>query len=138
MTTKMTKKDYYAILSAIVAERTDTQYSVGDKTVTAEDVQKFIDHERTLLSNKTTNRKPTANQTENEGYTADILNAMELNTLYSISDIQSAVPSVAGLSNQRMSAILRNAVNDHTLVKVVDKRKSYWRLATAEDYPAED
>lgn len=129
MTTKMTKRDFYAILSTIVAERADAEYSVGDKTATAGEVQSFIEHEVALLSKKATDRKPTATQTENEGYTNDILNAMELNTLYSIGDIQAAVPSVAGLSNQRMSAILRNAVAAGTLVKVSEKRKSYWKLA---------
>lgn len=135
MTNKITKNEYYTILTNLVSEYDSTEtITIGEKSTTVEQVLAFIAREKELLANKATNRTLTESQKQNVEYTNDILNAMDVHVLYSISDIQSHVPSVAGLTNQRMSAILRNAVNDHTLVKVVEKRKSYWRLAVAGDY----
>lgn len=117
---KLTKKDRFNQLLAIPAVQADTELVA------------FIEHEIELLSNKNKadNKKPTAKQLENEALKVELLNYMEVNTLYSISDFQKQVEACADLSNQKIAAILRQMKdNDKTVEKVEDKRKVYWKLA---------
>lgn len=90
----------------------------------------FIKHEIELLEKKSaSNRKPTANQIENEGYTEIILNVLRASTKgLSISEIQALDPRLPS-SNQRMSRLLNNLVESNTVVKVYEKRKPYFSLA---------
>ena len=117
---KLTKKDRFNQLLAIPAVQADTELVA------------FIEHEIELLSNKNKadNKKPTAKQLENEALKVELLNYMEVNTLYSISDFQKQVEACADLSNQKIAAVLRQMKdNDKTVEKVEDKRKVYWKLA---------
>lgn len=117
---KLTKKDRFNQLLEIPAVQADTELVA------------FIEHEIELLSNKNKadNKKPTAKQLENEALKIELLNYMEVNTLYSISDFQKNVEACADLSNQKIAAVLRQMKdNDKTVEKVEDKRKVYWKLA---------
>lgn len=117
---KLTKKDRFNQLLEIPAVQADTELVA------------FIEHEIELLSNKNKadNKKPTAKQLENEALKIELLNYMEVNTLYSISDFQKQVEACADLSNQKIAAVLRQMKdNDKTVEKVEDKRKVYWKLA---------
>ena len=117
---KLTKKDRFNQLLEIPAVQANTELVA------------FIEHEIELLSNKNKadNKKPTAKQLENEALKIELLNYMEVNTLYSISDFQKQVEACADLSNQKIAAILRQMKdNDKTVEKVEDKRKVYWKLA---------
>ena len=117
---KLTKKDRFNQLLAIPAVQADTELVA------------FIEHEIELLSNKNKadNKKPTAKQLENEALKVELLNYMEANTLYAISDFQKQVEACADLSNQKIAAVLRQMKdNDKTVEKVEDKRKVYWKLA---------
>ena len=117
---KLTKKDRFNQLLEIPAVQADTELVA------------FIEHEIELLSNKNKadNKKPTAKQLENEALKVELLNHMEVNTLYSISDFQKHVEACADLSNQKIAAVLRQMKdNDKTVEKVEDKRKVYWKLA---------
>ena len=49
-----------------------------------------------------------------------------------VSEMQKASEMLAGYSNQKISAILRKMVESGTIVKTVDKKKSYFSLATDE------
>lgn len=117
---KLTKKDRFNQLLEIPAVQADTELVA------------FIEHEIELLSNKNKgdNKKPTAKQLENEALKIELLNYMEVDTLYSISDFQKQVEACADLSNQKIAAVLRQMKdNDKTVEKVEDKRKVYWKLA---------
>ena len=117
---KLTKKDRFNQLLEIPAVQADTELVA------------FIEHEIELLSNKNKadNKKPTAKQLENEALKVELLNYMEANTLYAISDFQKQVEACADLSNQKIAAVLRQMKdNDKTVEKVEDKRKVYWKLA---------
>lgn len=117
---KMTKREYFAVLRAIpeVAE---------NPALVA-----FIDHEIELLSKKNAaEKKPTAVQVANEGIKAEIVEAMTAGTLYTVTDIQKSVPACAELSNQRVSALLRQLVEAGQVVRTEDKRKAYFSLAWA-------
>ena len=97
-----------------------------------DDLVEFVDGRVAQLDKKNSaERKPTAKQTENAGFKADILAWMENGESYVSADIVKGVPSIveAGLSAQRVSAMLTQLVNDGAIVKTVDKRKSVYTLA---------
>jgi len=76
-------------------------------------------------------RKPTPKQVENAGFKSDILAWMEPDTKYLSADIAKGVPSVvaAGLSANRVTAMLTQLVNDGAIIRTEDKRKNYYSLA---------
>ena len=49
-----------------------------------------------------------------------------------VSEMQKASEMLAGYSNQKISAILRKMIESKTIVKTIDKKKSYFSLATDE------
>ena len=76
-------------------------------------------------------RKPTPKQVENAGFKANILEWMEPSATYAVADIVKGVPSIveAGLSANRVTAMLTQLVNDGSVIRETDKRKSVYRLA---------
>ena len=116
MATKMTKRDFYNRILSYAHE---------------EDVE-FLQHEIELLDKKNSaERKPTPKQVENAGFKADILAWMESGVQYAVADIVKGVPSIeaAGLSANRVTAMLTQLVNDGSVIRETDKRKSVYRLA---------
>ena len=86
----------------------------------------FINHELELLAKKNSaDKKPTAAQVANEGIKSAILEGMEENRLYTITELQKSIPACAELSNQRVSAIVRQMVGV-TIDRTEDKRKAYF------------
>ena len=111
---KMTKRDYFtAILNKY-------DLTAGEKS--------FIEHELELLAKKNSSeKKPTAQQVANEGLKSVILNVLTENGgLMTITDIQKSSAELADLSNQRISAIVRQMVGI-TVERVEDKRKAYFK-----------
>ena len=49
-----------------------------------------------------------------------------------VSEMQKASETLAGYSNQKISAILRKMIDNGTIVKTIDKKKSYFSLAADE------
>ena len=88
----------------------------------------FIDHELELLAKKNASeKKPTAQQVANESLKSVILNVLTENGgLMTITDIQKSSAELADLSNQRISAIVRQMVGI-TVERVEDKRKAYFK-----------
>lgn len=76
-------------------------------------------------------RKPTPTQQENAGFKAEILSLLADGKAYTISDIMKAVPSVGELSNQRVSAIVRQLTLSGEVERIEDKRKAYFKLVEA-------
>lgn len=94
------------------------------------DMVAFIEHELELLEKKNSaEKKPTAQQTANEAIKSAIVEAMEANRLYTVTEIQKSVAECADLSNQRVSALLRQLKDDGVIVRTEDKRKAYFSLA---------
>ena len=117
---KPTKRDRFNALLAIPAV---AEYA---------ELVEFINHEIELLDKKNTaERKPTAKQVENAGFKADILAWMEPDTKYLSADVAKGVPSIiaAGISPNRVTAMLTQLVNDGAVIRTEDKRKSYYSLA---------
>lgn len=87
----------------------------------------FIDHELELLAKKNSaEKKPTAQQTANEVVKSAIVNGMESGKLYTITDIIKSVPECAELTNQRVSALVRQLIPT-SIERVEEKRKAYFK-----------
>ena len=116
MNKKLTKRDHFTALLAL-AEAQNDQALVD-----------FINHELELLTKKnSTERKPTAAQKENEGIKAIILAALTT-TPTSISDLQKKDAALAEISNQKISALLRQLIIDNKVVRTEDKKKALFAL----------
>ena len=116
MEKKMTKREMF--------EQIKANYALTEAEV------KFIDHELELLAKKNSaDKKPTKAQVENEGIKAEILEGMEVGKLYTITDLIKSIPAIAELSNQRVSALVRQLVEDKVVVRTEDKRKAYFSKA---------
>ena len=115
---KITKRDRFNALLSIPAIQADAG------------LVDFINHELELLAKKNSaDKKPTAQQTANEAIKSAIVEAMEANRLYTVTEIQKSVDECADLSNQRVSALLRQLKDDGVIVRTEDKRKAYFSLA---------
>ena len=88
----------------------------------------FVEHELELLAKKNASeKKPTAQQVANEGLKSTILDVLTENGgLMTITDIQKSSAELAELSNQRISAIVRQMVGI-SVERVEDKRKAYFK-----------
>lgn len=86
----------------------------------------FIQHEIDLLVNHTENKKPSAKQTINNGIKDLIFAEMETDRLYTITDMMKELPSCADMSNQRISALVKQMMPTR-IEKIVDKRRAYFR-----------
>ena len=125
--TKLTKKDHFNALLAI------EEVSANPVLVA------FIEHELELLAKKNAaDRKPTATQVANDGIREAILDFMEENTLYTVSDFIKKVPACADLSQSKVSAVIRpmlivTAKGEHNpdgvIERIEEKGKAYFRLA---------
>ena len=94
------------------------------------DLVAFIEHEIELLDKKNSSEKKlTAQQTANEGIKDAIVEGMKENRLYTVTEIIKEVAECNELTNQRVSALLRQLISEGKVVKTVDKRKSYFQLA---------
>lgn len=76
-------------------------------------------------------RKPTATQQANEGIKDTILVFMEEqpNRLFTISELIKECADLAEFSNQKVSALITQLVSVNKVVKTVEKRKSYFKIA---------
>ena len=74
-------------------------------------------------------KKPTAKQSENEVIKDAIVEGMEENRLYTVTEIIKEVAECNELTNQRVSALLRQLKDEGKVVKTIDKRKSFFQLA---------
>ena len=114
-TTKITKRERFESLLKLSAVQADPG------------MVEFIEHEIDLLNRKNSaEKKPTAQQMANETTKQAILDGMESNRLYTVSEIIKEIPECAELSNQKVSALLRLLKDECKVIKTEDKRKSYF------------
>ena len=114
---KMTKREKFEMLKNIpgVAEN--------------EMLMEFINHELELLAKKNASeKKQTPQQIANEGLKQTIMDVLTDNGgLMSVTDVQKSCDELAELSNQRISALLRQLKEDGKVERVEDKRKAYFK-----------
>ena len=90
----------------------------------------FIKHEIELLEKKASSKTPSKTQIENESIKETIKNILtESVKPMTITDIQTQSTKLAELSNQKMSALLTQLVNENVVVRTVDKKKAYFAIA---------
>lgn len=92
-------------------------------------LKEFIEHELELLAKKNSSeKKPTAQQTANKEIKEAIVGNMCEGVGYQITDLIKTVPECADLTNQRVSALVRQLVNEGIVERYEEKRKAYFRL----------
>lgn len=116
---KITKRDNFNTLLAIPAVAENAQ------------LVSFIEHEIELLDKKNSaDKKPTAQQIANKGVMETIMQVLSENGgLMTVTDVQKSNAALAELSNQRISALLRQLKDEHKVERVEDKRKAFFKIA---------
>ena len=94
------------------------------------DLVAFIEHELELLAKKNaSDKKPTATQIANNGIKETILDTLADNKVMTITEMQKANVDLADLSNQKISALVRQLIAEGLVKKEEIKRKAYFSLA---------
>ena len=117
---KMTKREKFELLLTIG--------EVAENTMLVE----FINHELELLDKKNASakdglRKPTKTQEENKKLQDVIFQFMEEGKIYSITELTESIEQLKGLSNQKVSSLLKKLVDTEQLIRVVEKKKIYFQ-----------
>lgn len=118
----MTKKEWFAEIKAIVES---TQID-NEKKVEMID---FINHEIELLERKHSKSGQTKTQKENIEVMEKIMSVlMEINKPVTITELQNENEKMAKYSNQKLSALLKKLVDEGRVVKIQEKKKSYFSV----------
>ena len=114
---KVTKREKFEMLKALSEVQANPMLT------------EFIDHELELLAKKNASeKKPTAQQVANEGLKQTIVDVLTENGgLMTVTDVQKSCEELAELSNQRVSALLRQLKDEGKVERVEDKRKAYFK-----------
>lgn len=118
MEKKITKAQMFAMIKAVpeVAENAD--------------MVAFIDHELDLLAKKSVSKKPTKMQEENEVLKSKIMDVLAtFENGATASEVLGADTVFTGMSNQKISALLKQLVECGDVVKSTDKKKSIFSVA---------
>ena len=92
----------------------------------------YLENELALLDKKASNKKATKTQEENAGIKATILEVLATIGSGTVTDIQNGNAELSTLSNQKVSALVRQLVESGDVVKTADKKKSIFSLAESE------
>lgn len=118
-TKKITKKDNINALLAL------------DEVKANPRLVDFLNHELELLEKKAGYKsdKPTAKQVENASVKDNIIASMEKGKKYRITDMLKQFECCAELSNQRVSALVRQLLSEGKVERFEEKRVAYFALA---------
>lgn len=120
---KLTKKDYFGMIREIVIDNPE--------------LVAFIDHEVELLTRKNSKTSQTKVQKENEVIAQMLIEELtKIGTPVTITDLMTTSDVVKGyvlengnhLTNQKISAIFKQLTESNQIVKVTDKKKSYFSI----------
>lgn len=123
MEKRLTKKDYFEMIKGACADRPD--------------IIDFCNHEIELLSRKNSKSGATKTQKENEIVANMLVEELaKIGKPITITDLMNTSEIVKGytlengnnLTNQKISAIFKQLVESNKIVKVVDKKKSYFSI----------
>ena len=92
----------------------------------------YLENELALLDKKAQNKKATKTQEQNVGIKSTILEVLAIIGSGTVTDIQNGNEELSTLSNQKVSALVRQLVESGEVVKTVDKKKSIFSLAENE------
>lgn len=119
---KMTKRDYFNGLLGVIENHKDSIENY-------EDFKAFIEREIELLNKKRSNSKPTKMQIENEKIKEKILEVLtDVNEVMTISELMTA-DGLENYSNQKLSVLCHQLVNEYKVVNTKVKKVSYFKIA---------
>jgi hypothetical protein len=119
---KMTKRDYFNGLLGVIENHKDSIENY-------EDFKAFIEREIEFLNKKRSNSKPTKTQIENEKIKEKILEVLtDVNEVMTISELMTA-DGLENYSNQKLSVLCHQLVNEHKVVNTKVKKVSYFKIA---------
>ena len=119
---KMTKRDYFNGLLGVLENHKDSIENY-------EEFKAFIEREIELLNKKCSNSKPTKTQIENEKIKEKILEVLtDVNEVMTISELMTA-NGLENYSNQKLSVLCHQLVNEHKVVNTKVKKVSYFKIA---------
>ena len=116
---RMTKAQKFQMLADLPAVKADPMLS------------EFIAHEMELLAKKNTaDKKPTAQQEANAVIKQNVLTVLADGKKRTVSELRTMVPDLPDtMTNQRMSALVRQMVDAGQVVRSEDKRKAFFAIA---------
>ena len=116
---RMTKAQKFQILADLPAVKADPMLS------------EFIAHEMELLAKKNSGeKKPTAQQEANAVIKDAVLEVLRDGKMRTVSELLKEVPGLPDtMTNQRMSALVRQMVDAGEVIRTEDKRKAYFSKA---------
>ena len=89
----------------------------------------YAKHEIELLDNKKSSNTKSKTQIENENIKNVIVETLtQLSKFVTISELQNANEELANLSNQKISALLKQLVDTEIVKKQIDKKKAYFGM----------
>lgn len=119
-TKKVTKKENFGTIKDILEGLGKT------------DLVEVMAHEIELLEKKSANRKSGNSKTQKENEEIKKIIVAELariGEMVTISELQAKSENLGQYSNQKLSALLKQLVDNGEVVKNVDKKKSYFTIA---------
>ena len=126
MTNKMTKKE---VINQLLAEEV-----IQANSLYAE----FLAHELELLEKKAGSKKATKTQKENEILKEVVVGALaELGKPSTVTEIQKANEELGALSNQKISALLKQLAEEGLVQKGTENKKSVFSVEVAEEVAEE-
>ena len=116
---RITKAQKFQMLADLPAVKADPMLS------------EFIAHEMELLAKKNTaDKKPTAQQEVNAVIKQNVLTVLADGKKRTVSELLKMVPDLPDtMTNQRMSALVRQMVDAGQVVRSEDKRKAFFAIA---------
>ncbi len=119
---KMTKRDYFNGLLGVIENHKDSIENY-------EEFKAFIEREIELLNKKRSNSKPTKTQIENEKIKEKILIAFEkIDEPVTITEL-AKMDGLTEYSNQKLSILCHQLVDEHKVVNTKVKKVSYFKIA---------
>lgn len=120
---KPTKKEMFTKILSLEAVKADAELT------------EFVEHELELLANKNI-RKPSEKdkaKTENDArLRSAIVNEMEMGKAYTADQLIKVCPTLSvepDLTAQKVTVLMRDLVDDKSVVKYTEKRKTYYKLS---------
>lgn len=98
----------------------------------AEVYEKLDALKSSIAKKNSAERKPTATQKANMAYKDAILAFMEIGKKYTVSELMKEVVELADLSNQRVSALVRQLKDEGSVIRTEEKRKAYFSKVETE------
>lgn len=112
----MTKKEMFVTIATLLADNAE--------------VVDFCNHEISLLESRKTSKSPTKTQKENEGIMDTIALALAgFESPVTVTELIAGGEGLEGLTNQKVSALLRKMIENGRVVKTIEGKKAKFALA---------